>query len=528
MLTGLPPHHGFKTVNELISESRKNGLPRARFVNPAVPRALDAIAAKCLEYEQGRRYPSPLALRLDVEAWLDDRSVSCLKDSLTEKLIRLGRRNRGVTVTLFFCSLILTVSAVIGGFIYRDIANRERAASADAANKRIVAEQATKRAEDAAEIAIDANRRSSETLAAASQSELNEANRLIRESYLPLDEPQRTSRLDGKSSWHFGIAHLLNAIRLDPNNTAAKLRLYDSLVHQGRARRSIPKHIVEFDQGTQPIYSSNGRYLLVKKQGIYTKIDLESATLKSEPLPAGITPGALVDGDKFIACFGDSLRIIDSQTFKPILTLPLKLFHQIAISTDRKSLFFLSGQSKTIRRFDWSGNEIPVPLPPLDGQDMWIVPEADVVFSVKDKSLSWTNILTGLTNRIELPYLMSGMVENPLIKGNLGRAFVAPVWGDFFWTAGISNGLFVLPASAKSTDSLKPLAMLPGFIPACSTAATCSNGNQIAIAWWDGSLELLQLVTERNRMPQSFNREPSHRLYSRPFAALLSRKILCG
>jgi WD40 repeat protein/tRNA A-37 threonylcarbamoyl transferase component Bud32 len=503
ILTGFPPHHGFKTVSELLAKAKKDGLPRTRLINPSVPRALDAVAAKCLNYEQNNRYPSPLALKADIEAWLDDRSVSCLKDTVAEKLIRLGRRNKAVAVTVFFSSLVLMVSAIIGGFIYRDIANREKVASLDAANKRIVAERATEQAEIAADVATRANLRSQETLAEASVRELNEANRLIRESYFPSDETGRPSRLDHKGSWHFGVANLMNAIRLDPNNDMAKLRLYDSLVHQGRSRRSIPKQIIEFDKGSYPIQSPYGRYLLVRQQGKNHIVDLESATLESKPLPAGINPNALLKEDRVIACFGDTLQLIDSQTFKQILSLPLKGYQEVCLSQDRNSLFFYSATDKTVRRFDWQGKELAVSVEPLAvefSSQVAFIPKTDLILVAKNASLSWINILTGDTNRVTLamPFL------DPRTTWFQGKLFASPVWGDLFWDGGHSDGLFVIPANAKSPDGFKRAATLSNFYPAVSTAAVCPDGNQIAIGWWDGSLELLNLVSRSESNEPTF------------------------
>lgn len=503
ILTGFPPHHGFKTVSELLAKAKKDGLPRTRLINPSVPRALDAVAEKCLNYEQNDRYPSPLALKADIEAWLDDRSVSCLKDTVVEKLIRLGRRNKAVAVTVFFSSVVLMVSAIIGSIIYRDIANRERVASLDAANKRSEADRATEQAKIAADVATRANLRSQETLAEASVRELNEANRLIRESYFPSDETGRPSRLDHKSSWHFGVANLMNAIRLDPNNDMAKLRLYDSLVHQGRSRRSIPKQVMEFDNGSFPILSRYGRYMIVRQQGNHNIIDLESATLESKPLPASITPNDFVKEDSLIACFGETLQLIDSKSFDRVLALPLKGYQQVGMSKDRSSLFFFSNTDKKVRRFDWQGNEIAVPIEPLAIDPMTtvsFVPKTDFIFSANEKSLSWINVLSGEANRLNLVM----PILNPPLKWGRGQLFVSPVWGDLFWDSNHSDGLFVIPANANSPDSLKKAARLPNFYPAVSTSAVCPDGNQIAIGWWDGSLELLQLVSRSEANEPTF------------------------
>jgi hypothetical protein len=61
---------------------------RARDVNPAVPRALDAICARATAHAPQDRYGSAAELGREVENWLEGRRVAAYPESL---LRRWGR-----------------------------------------------------------------------------------------------------------------------------------------------------------------------------------------------------------------------------------------------------------------------------------------------------------------------------------------------------------------------------------------------------------------------------------------------------
>jgi serine/threonine protein kinase len=62
-----------------------------------VPKELEAIAMKALATRRDERYPSVEALRLDVERFLEGRSVSAREDSVLEMTTRVVRRNKAIT-----------------------------------------------------------------------------------------------------------------------------------------------------------------------------------------------------------------------------------------------------------------------------------------------------------------------------------------------------------------------------------------------------------------------------------------------
>ncbi len=80
-----------------------------RFDRPAPPE-LVAIARKCLEKDQRRRYASARELAEDFERFLDGRSVAAGPDPLHRRLIKFARRNPtrcGVTAAVFATALVL-------------------------------------------------------------------------------------------------------------------------------------------------------------------------------------------------------------------------------------------------------------------------------------------------------------------------------------------------------------------------------------------------------------------------------------
>ena len=81
-------------------------LPKARELEPTIPRPLEAICAKALAHERENRYRRAEDLAEDVRRWLVDEPVSVYHDPIPVRLMRWGRRHRTLVTTL--AALLIT------------------------------------------------------------------------------------------------------------------------------------------------------------------------------------------------------------------------------------------------------------------------------------------------------------------------------------------------------------------------------------------------------------------------------------
>jgi serine/threonine protein kinase len=116
ILTGHPPAEGTCTA-EVFEKIRSGRIPRARQIDPAVPRALEAVCSKALAVDRAQRYATPTDLANDVRRWLADEPVSAWREPWSNRAHRFMRRHRsGVfasTCTLIIVSLVLGISMAV-------------------------------------------------------------------------------------------------------------------------------------------------------------------------------------------------------------------------------------------------------------------------------------------------------------------------------------------------------------------------------------------------------------------------------
>jgi serine/threonine-protein kinase len=121
ILAGQPPFQGTTTADLLRHVI--NDAPRPpREVDPAVPRALEAVCLKALAKRPEDRYPTADALTLDVKRWLADEPVSVYRAPWTTRLGRWARRHRSAVAS----AAALAITAVLALSVSTVLIRRER------------------------------------------------------------------------------------------------------------------------------------------------------------------------------------------------------------------------------------------------------------------------------------------------------------------------------------------------------------------------------------------------------------------
>lgn len=150
----------------LLRQVTQESPPRPRTVQPAIPRDLETIIVKAIDRDPRQRYQSGEELAVDLQRFLDGRTIRARRTSLAGRMVRWSRRNRA-TALLAEVALVLTlVIAVVASTGYvrttsaLDRAEEQRVAAEsarDAALKaRTDAEQAQRQAELNIDLAINA------------------------------------------------------------------------------------------------------------------------------------------------------------------------------------------------------------------------------------------------------------------------------------------------------------------------------------------------------------------------------------
>ena len=118
MLAGEPPFPApapastvFETL-EVLSESRQR-VPSLRARCPQIPWSLDALVAKCLEFDPDRRYARARDLAEDLRGFLENRPMKhCPEPSFRERMGKYARRHPGLcgSTSIAILSMILLVA----------------------------------------------------------------------------------------------------------------------------------------------------------------------------------------------------------------------------------------------------------------------------------------------------------------------------------------------------------------------------------------------------------------------------------
>jgi serine/threonine protein kinase len=158
VLTGRGPLEDVPAPARLLRTSMGD-VPRPSRLRPGVPAALEAVCLKAMAVEPADRYRDARALAADVEAWLADEPVSAWREPWTVRAVRWMRKRRTLVGSAAAAALAAGIAAGAGLWIVaaknRQLdearlaaeAQRDRALTAEAAEKRARGEAEDRRAE---------------------------------------------------------------------------------------------------------------------------------------------------------------------------------------------------------------------------------------------------------------------------------------------------------------------------------------------------------------------------------------------
>ena len=157
MLTLHPPVGG-ADLHEVIANAASGAVrpPEQRAEQRDIPKDLAAVAMKALAFKREDRYPSALAMRRDLESYLEGRTVTARSEGVIDLGRRLWRRQR-LAVIAALAVLVVVLGAVTTVWITSLSAQRQAeqertaavAARSDAEQQRHIAEEAKTRSESA-------------------------------------------------------------------------------------------------------------------------------------------------------------------------------------------------------------------------------------------------------------------------------------------------------------------------------------------------------------------------------------------
>jgi hypothetical protein len=151
-LLALRPAFAEKDRHRLIKRVTTEEPERLDRLNPAVPRDLVTIVHKAIDRDVGHRYASAADLAADLQRFIDDEPIQARRVSSAERLLRWGRRHKGLAAALSAVALLLVLleaGELLAAASFRQQEQKQRRLAEEKEEQRRRAEQAKNVAEQA-------------------------------------------------------------------------------------------------------------------------------------------------------------------------------------------------------------------------------------------------------------------------------------------------------------------------------------------------------------------------------------------
>ncbi len=118
VLTNRPPFPSSKHVSKVLHAVQSGDIPRPRQLDKRIPKALEEVCLKAVAVQPEQRYASAKELADDIERWLASEPVSAMRESLTEKVVRLSRRHRSLVRSISWVAVFLMIAGLVAGWFW--------------------------------------------------------------------------------------------------------------------------------------------------------------------------------------------------------------------------------------------------------------------------------------------------------------------------------------------------------------------------------------------------------------------------
>ncbi|HSG71562.1 MAG TPA: serine/threonine-protein kinase, partial [Planctomycetaceae bacterium] len=117
-LLAFQPAFGVKDRHQLIKQVTTEIAPRLDKLNPQIPRDLVTIVHKAIDRDRSHRYQTAQEMQEDLQRFLEDEPIKARRISLTERLVRWSRRNKGLATSLATVCVLLLIINIVGPWMY--------------------------------------------------------------------------------------------------------------------------------------------------------------------------------------------------------------------------------------------------------------------------------------------------------------------------------------------------------------------------------------------------------------------------
>ena len=203
--------------------------PEQRAPERNIPRELSGVAMKCLAKYRGGRYASVPDLQRDISLYLEGRSVSAAPDTFARALVKLVKRNKGISLAVAAAAVILIAVVSVAFIRVRD----ERDSALASEFKAVTAQQQQRAT------ALAASKRfAMQAIRAAETGRPEEASRRVTDAEtVALDSPwgPYARGMFARTNNDYAAAADLfrKALEVDPDHAKSKVALSETLLKMG-------------------------------------------------------------------------------------------------------------------------------------------------------------------------------------------------------------------------------------------------------------------------------------------------------